>query len=304
MTNKWFRRFMSAFLALALALNPIDTRAFATRALATAPESAGINDMQGKATPGLGALGRGIAGTIGALLGALGEAAVEEGTEHVGEAVEGAGETVGEAVEGAGETVGEAAEHVGEAAKGAEEAIKGAVEGGATAAEEGTTAAEGAAEQGAATAEEGTAASEEAEREAAEEAARQRAAEEDAAYAERDAEKTQTERSAEDQGKREAAEAARAANHYWGNPKELARHYAEHGEGVGATSKEEYADMAHELYLNKEQYQVKVDREGITRVYDAARNLFGAYNPDGTTKTYFAPTGGQAYFDKQKWAIP
>ena len=191
MTNKWFRRFMSAFLALALALNPIDTRAFATRALATAPESAGINDMQRKATPGLGALGRGIAGTIGGLLGALGEAAVEEGTEHVGEAVEGAGETV----EGAGETVGEAAEHVGEAAKGAEEAIKGAVEGGATAAEEGTTAAEGAAEQGAtaaeegttaaegaaeqgaATAEEGTAASEEAEQKAAEEAQEQAARE-------------------------------------------------------------------------------------------------------------------------------
>lgn len=132
---------MGAFLALAL--NPIDTRALATRALATAPESAGIGDMQGKATPGLGALGGGIAGAIGGLLGALGEAAVEEGTEHAGEAVEGAGETIGEA-----------AEHVGEAAKGAEEAIKGAVEGGATAAEEGTTAAEGAAEQGAATAEE------------------------------------------------------------------------------------------------------------------------------------------------------
>ena len=113
---------MGAFLALAL--NPIDTRALATRALATAPESAGINDMQGKATPGLGALG---------------EAAVEEGTEHAGEVVEGAEETIGEAVEGAGETIGEAAEHVGEAAKGA---IKGAVEGGATAAEEGTTAAE------------------------------------------------------------------------------------------------------------------------------------------------------------------
>ena len=73
---------------------------------------------------------------------------------------------------------------------------------------------------------------------------------------------------------------------------------------VGATSKEEYADMAHELYLNKGQCQVKVDKEGITRVYDAARNLFGSYNPDGTTKTYFAPTGGQAYFDKQKWAMP
>ena len=74
--------------------------------------------------------------------------------------------------------------------------------------------------------------------------------------------------------------------------------------GVGATSEEEYTRMAHEFYLNKGQYQVKVDKEGITRVYDAARNLFGAYNPDGTTRTYLAPTGGQAYFDKQKWAMP
>ena len=62
--------------------------------------------------------------------------------------------------------------------------------------------------------------------------------------------------------------------------------------------------MAHEFYLNKGQYQVKVDKEGITRVYDAARNLFGSYNPDGTTRTYLAPTGGQAYFDNQGWATP
>ena len=74
--------------------------------------------------------------------------------------------------------------------------------------------------------------------------------------------------------------------------------------GVGATSKEEYTRMAHEFYLNKGQYQVKVDKEVITRVYDAARNLFGAYNPNGTTKSYFAPTGGQAYFDNQEWAMP
>ena len=74
--------------------------------------------------------------------------------------------------------------------------------------------------------------------------------------------------------------------------------------GVGATSKEEYARMAHELYLNKGQCQVRVDKEGIMRVYDAARNLFGPYNPDGTTRTYLTPTGGQAYFDNQKWAMP
>ena len=69
---------MSAFLALAL--NPIDTRAFATRALATAPESAGIGDMQGKATPGLGALGGGIA-AAGQNAAAAKEAAKEKAEE-------------------------------------------------------------------------------------------------------------------------------------------------------------------------------------------------------------------------------
>ena len=188
---------MGAFLALAL--NPIDTRAFATRALATAPESAGIGDMQGKATPGLGALGGGIA----------------------------------------------------------------------------------AAGQNAA-------------------AAKEKAAkEEDAAYEELKTRQEQARIDAEKQAQDETEEALRAANNYWEKPETLAGHYAEHGEGVCATSKEEYARMAHEFYLNKGQYQVKVDKEGITRVYDAARNLFGAYNPDGTTRTYLAPTGGQAYFDRQ-----
>ena len=217
---------------LSLAPNPIDTRALATRALATVPESAGRGDMQGKATPGLGALGGGIAGAIGGLLGALGEAAVEEGTEHAGEAVGG-----------------------------------------------GATAAEGA-----------TAAAEEAEQKAAaaKEAAKEKA-EGDAAYEELRAREEQARIDAEKQAQDEAEEALRAANNYWEKPETLAGHYAEHGEGVGATSKEEYARMAHELYPNKGQYQEKVDEKGITRVYDAARNLFGSYNPDGTTRTLFAP---------------
>ena len=126
LAGKWPRRPMGALLSLAP--NPIDTRALATRALATAPESAGIGDMQGKATPGLGALG----GSIAA-----------------------AGQNTA----------------------------------------------------------------------AAKEAAKEKA-EEDAAYAEHDAEEAQLRRSAEDRGRREAAEAARAANNYWGgsrNPRRSLR---------------------------------------------------------------------------------
>ena len=176
---------------LALAPNPIDTRALATRALATAPESAGIGDMQGKATPGLGALGGGIAA---------------------------AGQNAAAAKEKAEEK-----------------------------------------------------------------------AEEDAAYEGLRARQEQDRIDAEKQAQDETEEALRAANNYWEKPETLARHYAEHGEGVGATSKEKYADMAHELYLNKGLCQASVDEEGITRVYDAARNPFGSYNPDGTTGTLFAP---------------
>lgn len=89
--------------------------------------------------------------------------------------------------------------------------------------------------------------------------------------------------------KRVLFQVTRAANNYWEKPETLAGHYADHGEGVGATSKEEYADMAHEPYLNKGLCQASVDKEGITRVYDVARNLFEAYSPDGMTRTLFAP---------------
>lgn len=121
MTNKWFRRFMSVFLALVVALNPLDTRSFITKALATAPESAGMSDVEKKATPGLSALGKDVAKALDPLLGALGSGVAEEAEET-------GSETVGEAIEGT-----------------------------ATAAEEGVTAAEGGAEKGAAEAEAGQA---------------------------------------------------------------------------------------------------------------------------------------------------
>ena len=128
MTNKWFRRFMSVFLALVVALNPLDTRSFITKALATAPESAGMSDVEKKATPGLSALGKGVAKALGPLLGALGSGVAEEAEET-------GSETVGEAIEGT--------------ATAAEE--------GAATVEEGATAAEGGAEKGVAEAEAGQA---------------------------------------------------------------------------------------------------------------------------------------------------
>lgn len=55
----------------------------------------------------------------------------------------------------------------------------------------------------------------------------------------------------------------------------------------------------HSSAKNRSNYQVKVDSNGVTMVYDSSTNTFGSYNPDGTTKTFFKPTGGQSYFDNQ-----
>jgi len=88
---------------------------------------------------------------------------------------------------------------------------------------------------------------------------------------------------------------------YWGNPTTLADHFQRHGADFFAENPEDYARQAHALYLTRETFQVKIDWEGdgTVRVYDEATNAFGAYNADGTTKTYFKPDNGQAYFDRQ-----
>lgn len=47
----------------------------------------------------------------------------------------------------------------------------------------------------------------------------------------------------------------------------------------------------------------KVDADGVMRVYDPRSNTFGAFNPDGTTRTFFKPTS-PTYFDRQPGGAP
>ena len=88
-------------------------------------------------------------------------------------------------------------------------------------------------------------------------------------------------------------------NYSWGNNDTLNDHYARHGKDVGATSAQDYAKKANDFYNNRSNYQVKVDTDGVIRVYDSQTNVFGSYNVDGTTKTLFSPKSGQKYFDSQ-----
>jgi len=43
---------------------------------------------------------------------------------------------------------------------------------------------------------------------------------------------------------------------------------------------------------------------GGIRMYDAETNTFGAYNANGTTRTYYKPKGGQSYWDRQPGTDP
>jgi RHS repeat-associated protein len=86
----------------------------------------------------------------------------------------------------------------------------------------------------------------------------------------------------------------------WGNPQTLARHFADHGADFGATSADQYAEMASEFLQRalSSGLPAKIDANGIIRVFDPATNTFGSYNPNGTTKTFFKPKS-PTYFNRQ-----
>jgi RHS repeat-associated protein len=86
----------------------------------------------------------------------------------------------------------------------------------------------------------------------------------------------------------------------WGNPRTLEDHFSRHGSDFGATSAVDYARRASEFLQRAQRggLPTKIDAEGIIRVYDPRTNTFGAYNPSGTTRTFFKPTS-PTYFDRQ-----
>jgi hypothetical protein len=103
---------------------------------------------------------------------------------------------------------------------------------------------------------------------------------------------------------RGATAAARGLTH-WGNPKTLADHFARHGKDFGAKSADDYARQASDFFRRSqaERLPTKIDADGVIRVYDPKSNTFGAFNPDGTTRTLFKPRSS-TYFDRQPGSPP
>ncbi len=91
----------------------------------------------------------------------------------------------------------------------------------------------------------------------------------------------------------------------WGNPSTLQRHFRDHGADFAASSADDYARMADDFFVDAQRrgLPTKIDSDGVIRVYDPSTNTFGAYNPDGTTRTFFKPTSS-TYWDRQPGVEP
>lgn len=105
--------------------------------------------------------------------------------------------------------------------------------------------------------------------------------------------------SPENHGESDRSRSSHAENHNWGNPKTLQDHFDRHGGDFGAADPQDYAGKANEFYQNRDEYLIKTDEHGVKRIYDPETNTFGAYNKNGSTRSFFKPSGNQGYFDRQ-----
>jgi len=87
----------------------------------------------------------------------------------------------------------------------------------------------------------------------------------------------------------------------WRSSAVLMDHYERHGADFGATSASDYAKQAADFIerAQTENLPTKIASDGTIRVYDPASNTFASYGSDGRIRTYFKPTGGAKYWNKQ-----
>jgi len=100
---------------------------------------------------------------------------------------------------------------------------------------------------------------------------------------------------------RAGSAAARDAGPGFRSPELLDEHFRKHGSEFGAISKGEYLRRARALRDTPAGYNVLqfVRDDGVITKFDRRTGYFGAYNPDGTIRTFFIPNDGERYFHRQ-----
>jgi pyocin large subunit-like protein len=82
---------------------------------------------------------------------------------------------------------------------------------------------------------------------------------------------------------------------------QLEEHYQKHGAEFGSISKAEYLRMAQELRDAPAGGPILEARRpnGEFSRFDRRHGYFGAYNSNGTIRTFFIPNDGERYFQRQ-----
>ncbi|HTW67805.1 MAG TPA: hypothetical protein VME17_24490 [Bryobacteraceae bacterium] len=82
---------------------------------------------------------------------------------------------------------------------------------------------------------------------------------------------------------------------------QLDEHYAKHGAEFGAISKAEYLRLAQALRDAPVGGPILESRRpnGEFSKFDRRHGYFGAYNRNGTIRTFFIPNNGERYFRNQ-----
>ena len=83
--------------------------------------------------------------------------------------------------------------------------------------------------------------------------------------------------------------------------RQFEEHYQKHGAEFGSISKAEYLRLAQELRDAPVAGPIlqSVRADGVISKFDKNKGYFGAYNPDGTIRTFFIPNDGERYFRRQ-----
>ena len=86
----------------------------------------------------------------------------------------------------------------------------------------------------------------------------------------------------------------------WGTMGSLPDHFARHGADFNAKDADDYARLAWEFLqrARSEGLPMKVDEDGVLRVFDPKTRAFASYNRDDKTKTFFK-TQSRDYFERQ-----
>jgi len=83
---------------------------------------------------------------------------------------------------------------------------------------------------------------------------------------------------------------------------QLADHFARHGADLGASTPEAYVALAQALRdapAGGDVLEIVRPVDGVISRFDRRSGAFGAYDRDGTIRTFFKPEDGEAYFRRQ-----